>query len=261
MAMLYHRTGFPEEGEILWCRVTNIQHSSIFCEMLEYGTSGMIHISEVVAGRVRNIRDFVKEGKIVVCKVLRTYKDRGHVDLSLRRVSEMQRRNKGEEMKQEAKAEKLVEFVAKQIKVPFKELYNKIAPVLLSNYQYIFLAFEEVSKEKENLEKLGIDPKYASTLTEIIKQRIKPQILTLGGTITLQSYDSNGLKIVKEALSKAEKGGVAVRYLGAGNFKLNLQGEDVKAAEKKLNKAVEEVVKFMEDNKGTAEFSREETRV
>jgi translation initiation factor 2 subunit 1 len=37
----------------------------------EYGKQGLIHISEVSPGRIRNIRDFVKEGKMVVCKVIK----------------------------------------------------------------------------------------------------------------------------------------------------------------------------------------------
>ena len=60
----------------------------------EFDKGGMIHISDVSPGRIRNIRDFVKEDKIVVCQVLRVSRERGYIDLSLRRVNDNQKRKK-----------------------------------------------------------------------------------------------------------------------------------------------------------------------
>ena len=108
--MFYHREGFPEERELVLCTVTKVQHHSVFVRMDEFGgRSGMIHISEVSPGRIRNIRYFVKEGKIVVCQVLRINKERGYIDLSLRRVNDNQRRKKVDQLKQEQKEEKIIE--------------------------------------------------------------------------------------------------------------------------------------------------------
>ena len=92
--MLYKKQGFPEESELVMCTVSNIQYHSVFADLDEYGRQGMIHISEISPGRIRNIRDYVKEGKKIVCKVLRVNSERGHIDLSLRRVNEAQRKNK-----------------------------------------------------------------------------------------------------------------------------------------------------------------------
>jgi len=121
--MLLKKEGFPEEDELAICTVTKVQFHSVFANLDEYGKGGMIHISEVSPGRIRNIRDFVKEGKKVVCKVLRINTDRGHIDLSLRRVTEGQKRNKIDELKQEQKAEKILEFVAKDLKIDVKKLF------------------------------------------------------------------------------------------------------------------------------------------
>ena len=55
--MIYKKTGLPEDSEIVMCTVTKIQYSSVFVKIDEYGISGMIHISEIAAGRIRNIRD------------------------------------------------------------------------------------------------------------------------------------------------------------------------------------------------------------
>ena len=74
--MLLKKKGFPEEDEIVICTVTKIHFHSVFVNLDEYGRSGLIHISEVSPGRIRNLRDFVVEGKKVVCKVLRIDEER-----------------------------------------------------------------------------------------------------------------------------------------------------------------------------------------
>ena len=102
----------------------------------------MIHISEVSPGRIRNIRDYVKEDKKVVCVVLKINQERGHIDLSLRRVNDSQRRKKMEEIKQEQKAEKIIELFANEIKKPFKELYAEFSKSILEEYDMLYLAFK-----------------------------------------------------------------------------------------------------------------------
>ena len=81
--MLLRKQGFPEESEIVLCTVTSVRYNSVFVSLNEYNHSGMIHISEVSPGRIRNIRDYVKEDKVVICKVLRINKDRGYIDYGI----------------------------------------------------------------------------------------------------------------------------------------------------------------------------------
>ena len=61
--MFYRRIDFPEEGELVICTVTKVQSHSVFVRLDEFDKGGMIHISEVSPGRIRNIRDFVRKIK------------------------------------------------------------------------------------------------------------------------------------------------------------------------------------------------------
>src|SRR3989338_8555171 len=106
----------------------------------------MIHISEIAPGRIRNIRDFVMEGKSVICKVLRVNTERGHVDLSLRRVSESQKRNKINELKKEKLAEKLIEVVAENLSLDAKKLYATISEKVKEHFYLLFECFTEIAK-------------------------------------------------------------------------------------------------------------------
>ena len=251
--------GFPEEDELVLCTVTNIFHHGVFVDVNEYGKSGMIHISEVSPGRIRNIRDFVKEGKKIVCKVLRIDEGKGHIDLSLRRVNERQRKEKINEIKQEQKAEKIIEFAAKKLDKDFKKLYDELSSKIFEKYELLHLCFEDVVKGDVSLEKLGIDKKIAELLTECVKERMKPTEVFVEGELMLRSYSPNGVELIKGALDKAlGEDNITVMYEGAGKYKIKAKSNEYKDAEDILEKSKDKVLDFIEKEGGEGEFVKSE---
>ena len=252
--MFYHRKGYPEESEIVMCVVIKVHYNSVFVKLTEYDKQGMIHISEISPGRIRNIRDYVKEGKIIVCKVLRVNQEKGYIDLSLRRVNENQRREKVNQIKQEQKAEKIIEFVAQQNNMNPKELYDKIARVVLKDYEFIHHFFEDVVAGNESLDILKLGQKLKKQLEEVIKQRIKPKVYTKKAIAALSSYDSDGIEKIRKALEEIEKKGSEIHYLGAGRYSIKISGEDAKALNKKMGSIRESLENFFSEN-GKCEFN------
>ncbi len=257
--MLLKKTGMPQEEELVLCTITSVQYSSVFCALDEYGKTGMIHISEVAPGRIRNIRDFVREGKKVVCKVLRINPEKGHIDLSLRRVNENQKRQKLNQIKQEQLAEKIIEHAAKQhLKKP-EDIYAALAKELIPKYGGIFPAFEEVAQDTLDLSKI-VDKKIAADIATAIKQRITPSEVTIDGDLQLLSYAPNGIELVKEALHHAQDtvGKPVIRYKGAGTYHVSVTADDYKSAEKLLKTAVDAALESAKAHKMYAEFARAE---
>jgi translation initiation factor 2 subunit 1 len=253
----------PEEGDIVMCTITKIHYHSVFAKLDEYfNKSGLIHISEVSPGRIRNINDYVQEGKKVVCKVLRIDEKKGHIDLSLRRVSGIQKRNKVEELKQEQKAEKIIEYVASKNDISVKDLNNQIAPKVLQKYPSLHAAFEEVSFGDKSLADLGIDEKWVDPLTEIINQRIKPPVMQISGEVKLVSYESNGLEITKEILSKANtmSKDVQIAYTGGGKYSIVVTKNDYKEAEEDLKNVLEFLEAEAKEAKSEYEYTRKDSR-
>src|SRR3989337_4504240 len=107
---------FPEEAELVVCTVKDVKNFGAFVTLDEYeGKEGFIHIAEVSSGWIKYIRDYVREGQKLVCKVLRVDRDKGHIDLSLKAVNEHQKREKIQEWKNEQKAEKLLAISAERL--------------------------------------------------------------------------------------------------------------------------------------------------
>ncbi len=257
--MLLKKEGFPEEDELVLCTVTNVQHHSVFAILDEYDKTGLIHISEVSAGRIRNIRDFVVEGKKVVCKVLRINQEKGHIDLTLRRVTESQKRAKINAIKQEQKAEKIVETVAKKLNLDITKLYAQIAASVFKKYPSLYSFFENVIKDDSILKDLGISEGALKELGEAIKSRIKETIVEVSGNLKLKSYAPNGLEIIKETLKKVGSMGkekTIFRYEGGGKYKFAVKAPDYKEAEKILNSITNAVVSDIEKQGGEGTFTR-----
>lgn len=256
--MFYKRQGFPEENEIVLCKVTQILPNSVFVEIMEYEKQGMVHISEIAPGRIRNLREYVSVGREIVCKVLRINRERGHIDLSLRRVNSTQREEKLEEIKQEIKAETLVKNIAKKLKMPAPELYTAVASKVLKEYTYLSQCFKEIVAGTVNLEKLGVEKFIAPEITAAVLDKFKPVKIELKGEIKLQTYTSAGVDKIKSTLQAIEEVSSSLRitYLGAGRYKLTLEDTDYKPAEKKIVQ-VQQILEQFNDKLSTASFERE----
>jgi translation initiation factor 2 subunit 1 len=238
--MYFKRDGFPQESEIVICTVTKVNPHSVFVVLDEYQKTGMLHISEVSPGRIRNINDFVKDGKIIVCKVLQIDREKGHIDVSLRRVNDKEKMDKQNSIKQEQKAEKILDFVAEKLSVDPKAFYESVKSVIFKKYEYLFQAFNDFVNGTFALESLNFDDKITKLLAEIIHQRIKPPEVTVDGKIKIECYDPNGVKTVKDILAEIQaidKNKLLIFYLGGGSYKFEAKGSDYSELETMYSKA------------------------
>ena len=258
--MFYKRQGIPEEEEIVLCKVTQILPNSVFVEIVEYEKEGMVHISEIAPGRIRNLREYVSDGREIVCKVLRINRERGHIDLSLRRVNSTQREEKLEEIKQEIKAETLIKNIAKKLKKPVHELYAEVTSKVFKEYSHLYLCFKDIVGDAVNLEKLGLEKVLAQEISIAVLDKFKPQKIQLKGEIRLQTYASAGVDKIKSTLQAIERlsSFLNITYLGAGRYKLMLEDTEYKPAEKKLGQ-VQQILEQFNDKLSTASFEREKT--
>lgn len=249
--MYYKKTTLPEEDEIVICTVKRILPHSVFVSLDEYkNTEGMIHISEVSPGRIRNLRDFVKEGKTIVCKILNIRREKNHIDLSLRRVPLTVRRKKEEEYKQELKAEKLLEQFAKSHKTTLEDIYKGFGSQIMEKYSSLTSFFNQVLSNNIDLPKeIKIEKRLAEDLVEKIKEKIKLPEAQLEANIKLTSKDSAGIEKIKEifkktnALATKNKYKIKMTYLSAPRYNLQVTSSNFKNAEKILS----EVSNFLVD--------------
>ncbi|MEK6951873.1 MAG: S1 RNA-binding domain-containing protein [Nanoarchaeota archaeon] len=239
--MFYKKQGIPEVDDLVICMVKKILPNAVFVILNEYQSKeGMIHISEIAPGRIRNLRDFVIEGKTIVCKILRIDKEKGHIDLSLRRVPVTLRRKKEEEFKQENKAEKLLEQLAKESKLTLEEVYKKIGNQIygdfgsLTNFYYAVLENKEINKD------IKVEKKLLDNLIKKIKEKIKLPEVRLKANISISSKDKKGIVKIKQVFSKIkdfinnQKYKADIKYISAPKYSIEVISDNPKNADKIL---------------------------
>jgi len=165
---------WPEPGEFVVCTVKEVKDFGAFVELNEYeGKEGFIHISEVASGWIKYIRDHIREGQRVVCKVLDVDVSKHRIDLSLKDVNEHQRRAKIQEWKNEQKALKWLLILKERLGLTDEEI-NDLRNKLIENFGLLYAAFEKVATSgPEVLVELGVPKEWAQEIALIASENIK----------------------------------------------------------------------------------------
>ena len=254
--MFYKKQGFPEIGEIVICTVKKILPHAVFVDLDEYDKEAMIHISEIAPGRIRNLREYVVEGKKIICRILNLDKTKGYIDLSLRRVTQTQKTNKNNQYKQEQKCEKILEDVAKLLKTDLKTIYEKAGYKIIEKYDGLIPCFNEIVNHNLDLKDLDIDKNIAEKITEVVKEKIKPPEVIISGILKLESDAPDGIELIKKALLQNKYENMKISYLSAPNYRLIVTSKDYKTAESLIKNISSSIIEAMKKLKGRAEFIR-----
>lgn len=250
---------WPGEGELIVGTVYKVLNYGAFAKLEEYqGKEAFIHISEVSAGWVKNIRDYVRENQKIVARVLRVNPRKGHVDVSLKRIREDQRTKKIQQWKIEQKAEKYLELAAKNIGKDLDTAYKEVGYSLMDIFGDIYGAFEASLEDGESaLINEGIPEDWAKSIADVAKKNITPPEVQITGYIDVKSYAPNGFEIIRDALINAEKQGVTIQCVGAPRYRLTVKSPDYLQAEKILKDAAEQCIQEIVASEGEGEFYRE----
>lgn len=253
---------FPEEGELVVGTVREVKGFGAFVDLEEYpGKEGFIHISEVASGWVKYVRDHVRENQKVVTKVLSLDEAKGHVDLSLKRVNEHQRRETIAEWKNEQKAEKLLEMLAERLGMTKEEALETFATDLAATYDALYPAFEAVAIQEDALEEAGFTGDWIPAFRDIARENISIPYVKIKGYVDLRSYAPDGVEDIRQALRSAgqteyEDVEIDVQYMGAPHYRIQVQAPDYKAAEDELRAAADRAVAVVEEREGEGTFYR-----
>jgi len=246
---------FPEEGELVVCTVKQIFPYGAFVVLDDYSDrQGMIHIREVSSSWVKNIRDFVREGQKTVTKVLRVDPEKGQVDLSLRHTTSQQRKWKMQESKKEKKAEKLLEYYARENNFSMDTIEEDIMEPLQSKYASLHEGLENLYEEKSNLKM--IPAQYRESLYALLSSSIEHPSVEISGIIDIRCSENNGIEVIRDVLSSVVDKDTEITLLGSPRYLLRVKATSYKTAEEKMKQIQETIQKGMMTHTGYVEFSR-----
>ena len=78
----------PRQGGLVLVVVSKITNFGAYCKLIEFdNVEAFLPIREVSSGWIKNIREYIHDGQKLVCYVHGVDKEKGTIDISLKRVS------------------------------------------------------------------------------------------------------------------------------------------------------------------------------
>lgn len=237
----------PEVDELVIATVKKIMPYGAFCSLDEYGgRESFLHISEVAPRWIKNIHEFLHEGQGLVAKVHNVIPEKGQVDISLKRVSDSERKLKLEAVRHGKRAEKLFEVAKKQAKSTTDEAIGARKQIE-AKFGDLLTAFENISEKGEAaLAGMKIEKGLLKSLLEVAQKSIKKQKSEVRALAHLTSYASNGVEQLRDAFASipSQQGAeVKIQYLGAPRYQIVLTTE---AEYKEANKMLQAIRESLE---------------
>jgi translation initiation factor 2 subunit 1 len=261
--MAERKPEWPEVGDLIIARIETITDFGAYAELDEFSQRGLLHVSEISSSWIRNIRDFVRENQKMVLKVLRVDHEKGHIDLSLRRVTKREHIEKIKSWKKERKVGALLRGVAEKAAMPVEELYKKVGALLEEKYG-LYEGFEKLVKDgPEVLTKLGVEEDVAKAFAQVAEERIRVKMVKVRGTIEVRCKAPNGMKFIQESFASAKKSEktrdakIEFFVTAAPKYSVEVAAENWKRAEELLQKVSQTVVTNVTKAGGQGSFRRE----
>jgi translation initiation factor 2 subunit 1 len=275
-------SGWPENGELVVGKIDEIEDFGVFVDLEEYEDKrGLIHISEVASGWIKNVRDHVREGQTVVCKVLDVDTESQQIDLSLKDVNDHQHSDKIQEWKNEQKADNWMELAfGDDID---DETYGAIANELLAAHGSLYQGFEQAAIHgEEALEETDLSDEELEAIVETARENVSVPYVKVTGYVDLECPTGDGVDAIKESLQAAEGNvresealagqseavasddgevpdevDLEVTYVGAPEYRIRVQAPNYSTAEDHLEASAQRAADRVAEFGGTGEFHRE----
>ena len=252
----------PEQGEIVLGTVTKLMDHGAYVTLDEYDNiQGFLHISEIAPGWIRSVNRFVKENEKKVLLVKKVNPQRGDVDLSLKQVSKDQQKQKLKEVKKFEKGNTLLQNLKEKANLTDKDI-EKLEDVLFSKYESVYDGLIDIARNGiVVISDLKISKKIVVSLEELCS-KIKLPSVEIRGIMEITNHNPDGIDIIKKILIEILKknSNLDITYLGAPKYRINLNAEDFKSAEKTLKPIIDEIESNILKKKGIFKFTREESK-
>ncbi|MEM1549663.1 MAG: translation initiation factor IF-2 subunit alpha [Candidatus Methanomethylicia archaeon] len=255
----------PEVGELVIATVNEVFDKGAYVTLDEYpNVNGYVPIGEVASTWVHNIRDYLKEGRKVVLKVIRVDKSKKYVDLSLRRVSDKERKDKLLEWKRFNRGLKLIELLSEKTGMSLDDIKSEVVEKFIENFGDVLAGFEEAARfGLSPIVNAGIPRDLAEVIVDLAKDNIELKEVKVSAILQLSSNASDGLLHIIEALNAAKNAiesmrGVKYRIyaIGAPKYRIDISAKDYKVAEEALKIAVDAALNKISSLGGHGSFRR-----
>ncbi|HDI75625.1 MAG: translation initiation factor IF-2 subunit alpha [Thermoprotei archaeon] len=267
--MIKKRRRLPRVNELVVATVKRIFEHGAFVTLDEYGgIEAYCPVGEASHTWFKSIRDVMREGQKKVFKVIRVNPRRGHVDVSLKRVTDQERLKKMREWKRAVFAHKLLEIIATRLGKTIDDAYRELGWKLEDYYGEIYAGFEELAKRGIVAAiEAGVSKEWAKEAFALAKERIKLPEAKISGIFTMRSLKPRGVEDIRKMLllandisKKYKNVKVRVYAIGAPRYRIDLVAPNYKIGEKCIKEIVDSIMELGKKLECSVQFTRIEAK-
>ena len=226
----------PRHGELVIVTVGKITNFGAYCKLIEYGNvEAFLPIREVSSGWIKNIREYIHDGQKLVCFVHNVDKEKGTIDISLKRVSTKDSKDKIRSYNLEKRLNALFwQTVKKEKEARTKEELEGIINQEFKTYTNMTENAVAGTPEFVN-SKLPKKVRDAFVKALELNRKQKRYFVSYIATITTYNTES-GVTELRGIMKAIKETGVDLGYIGAPKYRLFAEGTDYVDAEAKIDK-------------------------
>ncbi|KAM0671751.1 subunit alpha of translation initiation factor 2 [Ordospora colligata] len=195
-----HSRIYPREGELVIARVSSIDTDGLTLDLLEYGdVQGLVLLGELSKKRVRTIQQVTKVGCIEICLVIKVDEEKGHVDLSMSKVTDSEKASCKEASARNKLAYYIMAKASRKLEIPVSELYENMGYEKEVEYGSLYCFF---AKAKDN-EGILADDEIGMTIKELIKEQFQASTYKVRADVDVLCAAKGGVEAIKNAFEDA----------------------------------------------------------
>lgn len=227
----------PEVGELVLIRVKKVMPFGAYCELTEFNNhDAYLPIKEVASGWIKNIHEFLKEGQKGVAKVVFIDKEKNSIDVSKKKVTKKEEKDKVNDFQLEKRSENL--FTQALTDAQLADKQQEISQELSKKYTTYNDIINLLAEGKDAFAGMKLNAKFVTAMKEIVAKNIKPKVYKVSYIAKVSVYDTKkGIELIKKAFTEIEGLGVTVLYLGAPRYRMVSEDMSYPKAEDRIKHA------------------------
>lgn len=245
----------PSVGEMVITRIDKVMQFSAHCKLIEYGDiDAFLPIREVSSGWIKNIHEYIHTGQIVVCKVIFIDRDKGTIDISIKKVNQNDAKEKLNTYNLEKRLTSLFQQAMKEARVSPKDQRDAYVSYVLASFGSFTRFMKGAADSTEDFANAKLPKKLKDTLQRLIEASRGHSEHKVAYLLTLSTFDTrSGIEQIRALLQDVEKAHVEVEYIGAPKYRLIAEGPDYPAAEAHIEEADAIIKRGLKDGRFSME--------
>jgi translation initiation factor 2 subunit 1 len=248
----------PRQGSLVIAVVSKISNFGAYCKLIEYGdVEAFLPIREVSSGWIKNIREYIHDGQKIVCFVHGIDKDKGTIDISLKRVSTKDSKDKIRVYNLEKRLNALFSQVVKKEKEAKPK--EELAAIITQEFGTYTNMMENAVANTPEFANSKIPKKVKDAFVKALELNRKQKRYFVSYIATISTYNTeSGATELRDIMKSIKASGIDLGYIGAPKYRLFAEGTDYVDAEAKIDKVRELVNTKLK--KGVFEIEKEKLK-